>query len=560
MRTLRWLALSVSFALWCAGGSVATVSAEEGLLNPTPSDVGGTDYLTDRYGYMTDAYNWQSNWIPYDKIKSFSLKKWFDGSTAFYSVTSNIQVDVDQVVANYNSAFSYSGLQLYKTSPADVVFDENIIACGGGAAGCFDATSFVPYGDAYWPQSAAIHIDLALPPDRRRAVIAHEIGHLYGLDEGYFKNDGYVLCKKSPPSSVMDALGCEIPYPAGPYYDDSQRIQRYWSAQPVTVDAFDPSVLGTRVRWTWQSNGWNDRNVHYRALYGVPPNPPSTQYEEGWLPSADLRFRWEDWRRVFGAIVTRPQEAVPPVPNGSYQKVCFYTESLAWGGPSTERCSLDDALITYGTGPVGLWRMDEGSGTTTADSSGNNNTGTLINNPDWFAGRVGNALRFNVFGANQYVNIPSSSSVNVGAGDFSISFWIDPNNDTYCCYRLLAKANSYTVDYWNNKLRLFFLGGEAGQYMVQSSSQVALSGGWNHVVWIISRTIGPQLYVNGNLTPVAEINPGNRTANLDSANPFRFATYADEGNKYPGIMDEVRLYNRALSQAEALNLYNNPGG
>jgi len=40
-------------------------------------------------------------------------------------------------------------------------------------------------------------------------------------------------------------------------------------------------------------------------------------------------------------------------------------------------------------GPVAHWKFDEGSGTTAADSSGNGNTGTLLNSPTWTTGRVG---------------------------------------------------------------------------------------------------------------------------------------------------------------------------
>ena len=41
---------------------------------------------------------------------------------------------------------------------------------------------------------------------------------------------------------------------------------------------------------------------------------------------------------------------------------------------------------------VGLWRFDEGAGTTAADSSGLGNNGTLQGNPQWVAGRFSNAL------------------------------------------------------------------------------------------------------------------------------------------------------------------------
>jgi succinoglycan biosynthesis transport protein ExoP len=57
---------------------------------------------------------------------------------------------------------------------------------------------------------------------------------------------------------------------------------------------------------------------------------------------------------------------------------------------------------------VGHWKLDESSGTTAPDSSGNGNAGTLANGPVWTAGKIGNALSFD--GVNNYVNVPSSAN------------------------------------------------------------------------------------------------------------------------------------------------------
>src|ERR1019366_5109600 len=57
------------------------------------------------------------------------------------------------------------------------------------------------------------------------------------------------------------------------------------------------------------------------------------------------------------------------------------------------------------TGLVGWWKLDDGSGTSAADSSGTGNTGTLTNGPAWTTGGMNNgALSFN--GTNSYVSIP----------------------------------------------------------------------------------------------------------------------------------------------------------
>lgn len=87
------------------------------------------------------------------------------------------------------------------------------------------------------------------------------------------------------------------------------------------------------------------------------------------------------------------------------------------------------------TGLVGHWKFDEGSGTTAADSSGNNNTGTLINGPTWTLapsnggdGKIGGAVSFD--GITQYVNSGSNTILdNLPA--LSFSAWINPSTATY---------------------------------------------------------------------------------------------------------------------------------
>ena len=60
-------------------------------------------------------------------------------------------------------------------------------------------------------------------------------------------------------------------------------------------------------------------------------------------------------------------------------------------------------------GPAGAWGFSEGSGTTTADASGNGNTATLVNGPSRVAGKYGNGLSFD--GANDNLTVANSSSL-----------------------------------------------------------------------------------------------------------------------------------------------------
>lgn len=70
-------------------------------------------------------------------------------------------------------------------------------------------------------------------------------------------------------------------------------------------------------------------------------------------------------------------------------------------------------------GLVGYWKLDEGTGNVTADSSGNGNNGTLINDPTWVDGKYGKALNFS---GGSYVSIPDSVSLRVQT--FSLEAWV----------------------------------------------------------------------------------------------------------------------------------------
>jgi hypothetical protein len=69
--------------------------------------------------------------------------------------------------------------------------------------------------------------------------------------------------------------------------------------------------------------------------------------------------------------------------------------------------------IATGESPVGYWKFDEGSGTTALDSSGNGNTGTLMNGPQWIDGKIGKALQFH--GIDDYVEMPYHPSFNLSS-------------------------------------------------------------------------------------------------------------------------------------------------
>lgn len=200
------------------------------------------------------------------------------------------------------------------------------------------------------------------------------------------------------------------------------------------------------------------------------------------------------------------------------------------------------------TGLVAYWKFDEGSGTTAADSSGNNNTGTLTNGPTWTAGKVNSAVSLN--GTNQYVALGSDL---MASGDRTACAW---------AYLAAPMANISWQSIFNSvyfTVQYFFANGtyslevtSDNNHLVSYSLPSSPVGVWNHIY--VVRPGGPglnaTLYVNGvNVAADSDGDP-NTAFNLDIGGNTNNPIY------FNGKIDEVRVYNRLLTDQEIKRLYN----
>ncbi len=96
-------------------------------------------------------------------------------------------------------------------------------------------------------------------------------------------------------------------------------------------------------------------------------------------------------------------------------------DGIALAAPVT--WTLTTSAPPPGTGLVAAYGFNEGTGTTVADSSGNNNNGTLSNATWATAGKFGKALSFN--GTTAFVSIPDSTSLHLTSG-MTLEAWVDP--------------------------------------------------------------------------------------------------------------------------------------
>lgn len=196
------------------------------------------------------------------------------------------------------------------------------------------------------------------------------------------------------------------------------------------------------------------------------------------------------------------------------------------------------------SGLVGYWPMNEGVGSKVNDMSGGKNTGTLAGTtlPSWVSGRFGKALFFD--GATSKVSL---GSLNIST-DVTISAWV--NTATAGQRPVLSNRSG-----GSGKVYLGVTGGKFFVYdngatpPAMTSNASINTSTWKHVVWT-SDGATSNMYINGvfDKTQAHTRTGGIANGNIgwDLANNVEY---------FPGYIDDVRVYNRALSATEVQLLY-----
>jgi len=229
--------------------------------------------------------------------------------------------------------------------------------------------------------------------------------------------------------------------------------------------------------------------------------------------------------------------------------------------------SFQSASADITTGLVSHWKLDETSGTIATDSAGTNN-GTLTNGPTWVTGKLNNALSFD--GTNDYVNAGNPASltdINVK----TISAWIKLNSYGETSYGRVVDKENDNSDGWNffvanataaNLGSIAYIHHGAGGYGVWSSPTNSITvGNWYHAVMVYDRTSylnDPVFYINGALVATTENQspPAGAMDNDNLRSVFIGNSNAAAERTFNGSIDDVRVYNRALSAGEIKMLYN----
>jgi len=199
-------------------------------------------------------------------------------------------------------------------------------------------------------------------------------------------------------------------------------------------------------------------------------------------------------------------------------------------------------------GLVAYWKFDEGSGSKVSDSSGNGNDGN-ISGATFTGGKTGFALQFD--SVDDYVKVADSNSLDV-SNAFTFEAWIYPKSfGENGMGRILDKTSSTAYIFYlrngTNYPRQLVIYLDSNEYAAKNNT-INLNK-WQHVAVTFNRTLSSnqiKFYVNGTAVGTAT----RTTAVPNNTQPLYIGNRDDLARTFYGAIDEVRIYNRALSASE----------
>jgi len=234
------------------------------------------------------------------------------------------------------------------------------------------------------------------------------------------------------------------------------------------------------------------------------------------------------------------------------------------------------ATITFGqtvpsyvptTGLVGWWPFTGNAN----DESGNGNNGTAQNGAALTSDRFGNnnsAYDFD-FISNNLIRVPHQSSLNL-MSDFSISIWFKSNNapPSGNNYVFFSKHDNFLTCCGNNVPYIGFITWNAGGHYQKPSMAYAQSGNftfpesdtlittniWQHIVFV-NKSDTVKMYLDGSIISNQYFSSTLRASNTEDL-LFGSTNRGPALECMNGKLDDIGIWNRALTQQEITDLYN----
>ncbi|MBI4978933.1 MAG: LamG domain-containing protein [Spirochaetes bacterium] len=209
------------------------------------------------------------------------------------------------------------------------------------------------------------------------------------------------------------------------------------------------------------------------------------------------------------------------------------------------------AVDVYGAdeGLVGYWSFDEGDGIVVKDLSGNANYGLVNGNARWSEGVAGTALDCD--GTSTSVDCGSGKSLTKERRQQTIEVWIK--------HRGTGKYQEIAAQGWFHRLFLFPDGTITSTEQRQDKKDMSIreakstaseAGVWYHIAVVHEGEGGKdnaKIYVNGVRTAQATYGSA---LNMAQSGVLKIGVAQDGGGRFNGLIDELAIFSRALSESE----------
>ena len=232
------------------------------------------------------------------------------------------------------------------------------------------------------------------------------------------------------------------------------------------------------------------------------------------------------------------------VSNGSHALT-----AIARDPTGNHKTSNSVSVTVANSAPVGLaaaYSFDAGSGSTVADVTGNGNTGTISGATWTAAGRFGSALSFN--GSSSWVTVADAGSLDLSSA-MTLEAWVRPTTLGTVWRSVVLKEQPgdlvyalYANSQASRPVGIVYASGAEQQ--AAGTAQLPLNA-WTHLAASYDGGI-VRLFVNG-------VQVGTHAASgplPNSTGVLRIGGNNVWGEWFSGLIDEVRVYNRALTTAE----------
>lgn len=231
--------------------------------------------------------------------------------------------------------------------------------------------------------------------------------------------------------------------------------------------------------------------------------------------------------------------------------------SLLVNGPTRSLAAGPGCFPVDETGQVAHWKLDEGSGMTTADSAGADNTGTLENGPGWIAGNATvaspNPAALSFDGVDDQVRIADSQDLQFGTGSFTVTTFVKTGTGDHAVLGNFDGVDrGWGLYLYSNSDVYFFAYGTYGKVETFDNAAGLLDDQWHHLAGVFTHS-GAQLTIDTYMDGVLLGSTGGLVGDITSMSDVLLGNYLFLPH-YEGALDDVRVFHRVLDATEIANL------